>query len=119
MRIGELSARTGASARSLRYYETLGLLQSTRSGNGYRHYEEAAVDRVRAIRSLLDLGFTTASVEIILPHLSDADASMDCAELIEHLTELLHSIEEKMARWETTRTALTEFLDRRNSPLVG
>lgn len=40
MRIGELSARTGASRRSLRYYEEQGRLVSSRSSSGQHHYED-------------------------------------------------------------------------------
>ena len=43
MIIGELSARSGVSPRSLRYYEQQGLLASTRGDNGYRHYDDEAV----------------------------------------------------------------------------
>ena len=39
MRIGDLSAATGASARSLRYYEEQGLLSSERGAGGQRHYQ--------------------------------------------------------------------------------
>ena len=49
MRIGDLSAATGASARSLRYYEQQGLLASERSSGGQRHYPESAVERVTLI----------------------------------------------------------------------
>ncbi|NED82406.1 MerR family DNA-binding transcriptional regulator, partial [Streptomyces sp. SID11233] len=34
MKIGELARRTGASVRSLRYYEQQGLLDSTRTPGG-------------------------------------------------------------------------------------
>lgn len=40
MRIGELSKYTGVSPRSLRYYEEQGLLTSSRSDAGQRHYSE-------------------------------------------------------------------------------
>jgi DNA-binding transcriptional MerR regulator len=57
MRIGELARRTGASARSLRYYERQGLLQARRQPNGYREYDDTELTLVREIRSLLDSGF--------------------------------------------------------------
>ncbi|WP_319949524.1 MerR family transcriptional regulator [Streptomyces halobius] len=45
MRIGELAERTGASRRSIRYYEQQGLLESERTGKGRRVYGENAVNR--------------------------------------------------------------------------
>lgn len=71
MRIGELSARTGASARSIRYYEDQGLLTSVRSGSGQRTYNEAAVDRVLLIRRLFDAGIGSRTMYDLLPCLSD------------------------------------------------
>jgi len=49
VQIGELSARTGASVRMLRYYEEQGLLEPRRTGSGYRTYAESDVDRVARI----------------------------------------------------------------------
>jgi len=57
MRIGELARRAGASARSIRYYEQQGLLLARRRDNGYRDYDEADLELVREIRSLLVNGF--------------------------------------------------------------
>ena len=71
MRIGELSARTGASPRSIRYYEDQGLLTSVRSGSGQRTYAEAAVDRVLLIRRLFDAGIPSRTMSDLLPCLSD------------------------------------------------
>ncbi|MEV0195531.1 MerR family transcriptional regulator [Nonomuraea sp. NPDC050691] len=58
MRIGELAGRTGASTRSLRYYEQHGLITSRRGANGYREYAEDDVRLVAEIRTLLSVGFT-------------------------------------------------------------
>ena len=63
MRIGELAERTGASPRSLRYYEQRGLLASERTANGYREYGPEAVDRMRNIRLLLESGLTSEDVQ--------------------------------------------------------
>jgi DNA-binding transcriptional MerR regulator len=67
MRIGELSQRTGVSPRSLRYYEEQGLLSSSRSGAGQRHYSDAAVQRVSLIRQLFDAGLSSRVIATLLP----------------------------------------------------
>ncbi|WP_409462878.1 MerR family transcriptional regulator [Amycolatopsis sp. GA6-003] len=58
MRIGELAKATGVTTRALRFYEEQGLLTAARSRNGYRHYDESAIERVANIRYLLDSGLT-------------------------------------------------------------
>ncbi|MEU7178305.1 MULTISPECIES: MerR family transcriptional regulator [Streptomyces] len=70
MRIGELSKRTDAPVRMLRYYEEQGLIHSERLPNGYRDYEDYTVDRVRQIRGLLDVGLPTRIIKQILPCLN-------------------------------------------------
>ncbi|MDX8147926.1 MerR family transcriptional regulator [Lentzea sp. BCCO 10_0061] len=67
MRIGELSRRTGVSPRSLRYYEEQGLLTSSRSDAGQRHYSDAEVDRVSLIRQLFDAGLPSRVIATVLP----------------------------------------------------
>lgn len=67
MRIGELSRRTGVSARSLRYYEEQGLLTSSRSDAGQRHYPDVAVGRVALIRRLFDAGMSSQVIATVLP----------------------------------------------------
>lgn len=62
MRIGELSARTGVSVRSLRYYEQQGLLVPVRRENGYREYSPLAEDQVRTIQLYLGLGLSTGQI---------------------------------------------------------
>ena len=57
MRIGELAARAGTTTRTLRYYESRGLLPARRTGNGYRAYDESDLRLLRQIRTLQDFGF--------------------------------------------------------------
>ncbi|MFI2201790.1 MerR family transcriptional regulator [Streptomyces sp. NPDC020192] len=57
MRIGELAARAGTTTRTLRYYETRGLLPARRDGNGHRTYDEADLRLLEQIRTLRDFGF--------------------------------------------------------------
>jgi DNA-binding transcriptional MerR regulator len=66
MRIGELSHRTGVSARSLRYYEQQGLLAPCRAANGYREYDELAMVRAANIRDLLESGLTLDDIRASL-----------------------------------------------------
>jgi len=87
MLIGELSTLTGASARSLRHYEKLGIIQSQRSENGYRHYSKVNIDSVKAVRFLLASGLTLATIADILPALMNQQcglANLRSRSAIEH-----------------------------------
>ncbi|MFD9357189.1 MerR family transcriptional regulator [Streptomyces sp. NPDC060031] len=57
MRIGELAERAKTSTRTLRYYESRGLLPARRDANGYRAYDEEDLRLLRQIRTLRDFGF--------------------------------------------------------------
>lgn len=71
MRIGELAERTGASVRSLRYYEQQGMLTSERSASGQRHYDGRAVERVLLIRQFFAAGMNSKAIAELLPHIKD------------------------------------------------
>ncbi|MFF1548580.1 MerR family transcriptional regulator [Streptomyces sp. NPDC058291] len=57
MRIGELAARAGTTTRTLRYYESRGLLPARRNDHGHRTYDEDDLKLLRQIRTLQDFGF--------------------------------------------------------------
>lgn len=57
MRIGELAERAGTTTRTLRYYESRGLLPVRRAVNGYRAYDEEDLRLLQQIRTLQDFGF--------------------------------------------------------------
>ena len=68
LRINEAAAETGLTARTIRYYEELGLLAPVaRSGGDYRLYDAGDLERLRFIRGLRDdAGFSLTEISQLL-----------------------------------------------------
>ncbi len=64
LQIGELAKRTGVTARTLRYYDQIGLLTpATSTAAGYRIYRQPEIIRLQQIRSLQQLGFSLQAIQ--------------------------------------------------------
>jgi DNA-binding transcriptional MerR regulator len=68
LRIQEVAAETGLTARSIRYYEEIGLLEpAARSEGDYRLYDADDLERLRFIKGLRDdAGFSLAEIGQLL-----------------------------------------------------
>ncbi len=67
MNIGELSALTHVSIRTLRHYDKIGLLRPSHvTDAGYRQYDESAVERLYIIRLFRELEFPLADIQRII-----------------------------------------------------
>lgn len=66
MNIGEAAARSGVSAKMIRHYEAIGLIDASRRANGYRSYGPADVAVLRFIRHARDLAFPLEDVRRLL-----------------------------------------------------
>ena len=65
--IGEFSNLAHVSARSLRYYDAMGLLRPAHMGeNGYRYYTGGQLPALAKIETLKSYGFTLAEVKELL-----------------------------------------------------
>ncbi|MFJ3958076.1 MerR family transcriptional regulator [Arthrobacter sp. NPDC090010] len=62
MRIGELAAASGVSARALRHYEEQEVLVPERGSGGYREYTADDVVRVQQIKAMISAGLGTATI---------------------------------------------------------
>jgi len=88
--IGHLSAQTGVTVETIRYYEKIGLLpRPARTAAGYRQYDEDDLRRLTFIRRGRSLGFSIEAIRALLglaehpdQPCHDADA-LACAHLIE------------------------------------
>jgi len=114
MRIGELSRRTGASPRALRYYEEQGLLTPLRRPSGYREYEERDVSTVRRIRVLLSAGLGTSVISEIVPCADDENVVLvgRCPELLEGLARERARITETIDDLIAARAVLDSLVGR-------
>jgi DNA-binding transcriptional MerR regulator len=112
MRIGELAKRTGASERSLRYYEAQGLLSPSRTPAGYRIYAESDVDVVRHVQTLLAAGLNTTFIKEVLPCMVDTGDGLapGCPELLPHLRKERDRITMSIDGLATARTLLDDVI---------
>ena len=121
MRIGELAARAGTTARALRYYEARGLLVARRDELGHRTYDESDLKLLRQIRTLQDFGFeleeTRPFVECLRaghPEGDSCPASLavyrrkldELDALIGELRAVREKVAEQLGRAERARDAL-------------
>lgn len=109
MQIGELSAATGLSRDTLRFYEKRGLLRARRGANGYRDYPPQAVDWLCYLRTAQALGFTLAEIETGLPLLAAPD--MSAAPVRDALLRKLADIDQRIAGLAALRADLARRLD--------
>ncbi|TJZ98882.1 MerR family transcriptional regulator [Actinacidiphila oryziradicis] len=110
MRIGELSARTGASRRSLRYYEQQGLLVSTRSPSGQRYYDDDHVQRVALIQIFLAAGMSSRTIAQLVPCMTQPNmdrARQALTAMDQERTRLSYTIDSLTA----ARQALDHLID--------
>lgn len=67
MEIREIVKHTGVPAKTIRYYESIGVLPPPeRKPNGYRVYHEADVERVRFVAGSRSLGFSLDDIAEIM-----------------------------------------------------
>lgn len=67
LRIGELAERLGLNPRTIRYYESIGLLpRAERTPSGYRLYGETDEERLRFIRAAQGIGLALDEIKEVL-----------------------------------------------------
>lgn len=69
--IGELSERTGVAPSALRFYETEGLVHSTRTEGGQRRFARSTIRRVSFIRVAQQVGLSLDEIREALASLPD------------------------------------------------
>ncbi|MPY92531.1 MAG: MerR family DNA-binding protein [Acidimicrobiia bacterium] len=110
MLIGEVARRSGAPAKTLRYYEDIGLVDPpARSPAGYRTYHDAVLDRLAFIRSSQALGLTLGEIRGIVA-LRDDDAAPPCGHVLDLLRARADDIERTIADLRALQSQLRRLV---------
>ncbi|MGZ7444658.1 MerR family transcriptional regulator [Paenibacillus sp. TH7-28] len=107
MKISELSQKTGVSARSIRHYEKKNIIKAVRLDNGYREFDESAVERIRIIQLYLGLGLTTEQIENILGCEDAGPVEYSfCQEMLDLYQEKIDQVDKQINELETVKLRL-------------
>ncbi len=110
MNIGDVAERSGLPAKTIRYYEDIGLVRPHRSANGYRAFGETDAQRLAFLARARSLGFTIEECRALIALYSDRErASAD----VKHLVQLhLGKIDRKIEELDKMRATLAGLVDR-------
>lgn len=105
MNIGRLAELSGVPAKTIRYYESIGLIREpVRAENGYRAYAEEDAHMLKFVARARSLGFSIEECRTLLALYRDRSrASADVKSLAE---EHIAGIEQKIAELQSMRQAL-------------
>ena len=111
MRIGEVADQADVSTKTIRYYESIGLLaEPDRTASGYRSYDVEVIERLRFIRDAQATGLSLDEVASVLELKGAGKGS--CAHTADLLRRHLEQLDVQIARLHAARESLTELADR-------
>lgn len=101
LQIGAMARRSGLSLRTLRHYDTIGLLPpSGRTGGGYRVYTDEDLRRLLTIKRMKSLDYSTAEMGQLLRLLDVAEGEGPAETRRAARTELERMLEDARGRRE-------------------
>ena len=119
--VGQLARATGVPAKTIRYYEQVGVLpMPKRSGAGYRHYSRHDVHRLLFIRRARALGLSLVNLKALTAELDSGECLTMRPRLYELVTEQLRTVQQQIAECQVLERQLAQVLPGgRLSPLAS
>ena len=123
MNISDAATRCGLPAKTIRYYEDIGLVTPGRLENGYRDYSDDDLHKLRFLQRARGLGFSVEDCRGLLSLYEDRNrASSDVKEIAKaHLSE----IERKISELQSLQKTLSDLVhachgdDRPHCPIIN
>jgi DNA-binding transcriptional MerR regulator len=111
--IGQLARAAGVSAKTIRYYEQVGILPvPRRNATGYRQYDRHDVHRLLFIRRARALGLSVPDLKTLLADLDSGQCLTMRPRLQELLRTQLHTVQQQMADYRLLEQQLSQVLQR-------
>lgn len=109
MNIGDVANQTGLPAKTIRYYEDIGLVAPQRDDNGYRRFREQDVHKLNFLGRARALGFTIEDCRTLMALYEDETrASADVKQVAR---DHLDRIEAKISDLRAMRDTLTHLVE--------
>lgn len=109
MNIGNAAERSGLPAKTIRYYEEIGLVRPHRSSSGYRDFGEADLHKLVFLARARSLGFTIEDCRALLALYEDRRRSS--ADVKRVAEEHLARIDRKLTELESMREVLGRLVE--------
>lgn len=108
MNVGDAAERSGLPAKTIRYYEEIGLIRPARAANGYRDYSGEDVHRLAFLKRARNLGFSIDDCRQLMALYQDRSrASHDVRAIaLSHVA----AIEEKVRELQSMRATLSKLI---------
>jgi Cu(I)-responsive transcriptional regulator len=108
MNIGEAARHSGLPAKTIRYYEEIGLVRPDRRDNNYRDYGAHALEVLRFLRRSREFGFTIEQCRALLTLYEDPTR---CSFHVKQLAaSRINEIDEKIRELEALRESLGQLV---------
>jgi DNA-binding transcriptional MerR regulator len=102
------------TAKTIRYYEDIGLLpEPARSANGYRSYDESACERLRFVKAAQAVGFSLGEIREIVAFRDRGEEP--CAHVLDLVDRRSRDIGDRIAALERMRADLDRLAARARS----
>jgi MerR family transcriptional regulator, copper efflux regulator len=114
MRIGDLAEQAGVTQRTVRYYESIGLLApGKRQGHGHHYYTEETLARLRKIDQLKRLGLSLEEIgKVIDLYFTDPSGIQPKQKVLAILRKHLQEAESKIGDLQQFRGELQATIER-------
>ena len=111
--VGALARRANVSTKTVRYYETIGLLpRAIRGENGYRYYPRETANRLSFIRRAKMLGLTLEEIGSLMALSEDGLCDIISPELQRVLERKVADCDRQMAEIAAFRKTLASAAER-------
>lgn len=109
--IGEVARRSGVPAKTLRYYEDIGLVGvPARTASGYRQFDDAVLERLAFIRSAQAVGLTLGEIRGIVALRDEGQAP--CGHVLDLLRERSQEIAQTIRDLRQLQGELKRLVER-------
>jgi len=109
MHIKDVARKSGLPAKTIRYYEEIGLITPGRSANGYRAFRESDLHKLAFLGRARALGFSIEDCRTLMA-LYD-DRHRESAQVKALAQDHLRAVDDKIAQLQSMRATLSHLVD--------